>query len=621
MKKIIIKSAVAATVICAAVIACSQNIFNGEVTDKYLTKILEMDKSAFMPSFLVKQNSDSSFSFYGKDSVYGAYLAARVAHMRQDFSNAAEYYKIVLEKDADNKKVNHYVYAILSSLGHINEAAPYAQKEIDNGAEKTIAPLVLALQNFAEGNYEKAREQMDSLHDEVYTTIVAPLFDAWTYAGEKNEQGAMDSLNKLMQDPQLLSTKIFHAAMIYDYLGNPRAADELYSEIILHHPNDVTYRFLEVISDFYVRNGNKPVARQITQRYRDNSLLAVLLNDINKRIDNGRTGDKAIIDTPQKGLAEAMFNIGNIFFCISGGAQLAQIYIAAASFLNPDYEVSKIALANILEELGLLKEANRYYKEIKGDSGSYFIARLKMIENLNTLKEYDEAKKVLKSLLKDYPDNPQLLEDLGNIAASMGKDKEAVEVYQKALKVLPQNDENSWPVYYAIAVSYDKIGEKNNAEKYLLTALKLSNRNPSVLNYLGYSWLTQAKNTDDAIRMIIEAYKQAPYEGHIIDSLGWVYFKLGMYEKAVEYLEQASDMNPGNAVISDHLGDAYWFIGRKNEAVFQWKQALALKEDSESLNKGMVRQKIDSGIAENNIFPLKDETLLESLQNLNKPQD
>lgn len=574
-----------------------------------------------LPKFFAGNCSYNDTEIYGKESAYGAYLAARVAHMRQDFSEAAEYYKIVLEKDAENSKVNHSLYAILASLGHIDEAAPFAQKEIDNKAPKTMAPLVLAVQDFANGDYAEAREHMNLLKDEIYTTIVAPLFNAWTYAAEGNEAEAIKSLNKLMNDPQLLTTKMFHGAMIYDYLGNVDAAHELYSQIVVNHPADVTYRVLEVITNFYVRTGNVNLARQISRRYQDNSMLSMLLTDIDKKIDNAKPDEPAVIDTPQKGLAEAMFNVGNIFRSTNGGAQLAQIYIAAAYYLNPDYEVAKLALANILEELGLLKEANRYYEQIGKDSASYFISRMKMIENLNNLKEYAKAETILRQLLNDYPNNAQLLGDLGGIAASMDKHSEAVEIYKKAIKALPNESNENWPIFYSIAISYDKIGQKESAEENLLKALRLSNRNSSVLNYLGYTWLVEGKNPERAVRMIMDAYRKSPFEGHIIDSLGWAYFRLGIYDKALEYLEQASDMNPGNAVISDHLGDVYWFSGRKNEAVFQWKHALVLKEDNESLDKRAVKHKIENGLSKNDILPIEDEKLWDELKDLKVSQE
>ena len=316
-----------------------------------------------------------------------------------------------------------------------------------------------------------------------------------------------------------------------------------------------------------------------------------------------------------------MFNIGTMFRVAPNGLEIAQFYMATSSYLNPDYEVSKIALANVLEESGLLREANKYYEQIGKDSGSYFIARVKMIENYNSLKEYDAARKQLEILLQDYPENIQLLTDLGSIYANQRKDDEAVRLFNSALDSMKEKNADSWPVYYAAAISYDRLGKKDKAEEYLLKAKELSDNDPNVLNYLGYSWLVQSKNTEEAAQMIYDAYKQHPFEGHIIDSVGWLFFKTGNYAKAIEFLEQASNLNSGNAVISEHLGDAYWLGGRKNEAVFQWKHALVQKEDADLINKDALNEKISGNGVENELISITNPELKKAFEQLTIQQE
>ena len=82
-------------------------------------------------------------------------------------------------------------------------------------------------------------------------------------------------------------------------------------------------------------------------------------------------------------------------------------------------------------------------------------------------------------------------------------------------------------------------------------------------------------------------------------------------------MEKASELNPQNAVISDHLGDAYWFGGRKYEAVFLWKQALKQKEEQEELNLKRVKQKIQNGLRKFEKLTITDKSLMESLHSLN----
>jgi tetratricopeptide (TPR) repeat protein len=82
----------------------------------------------------------------------------------------------------------------------------------------------------------------------------------------------------------------------------------------------------------------------------------------------------------------------------------------------------------------------------------------------------------------------------------------------------------------------------------------------------------------------------------IIDSLGWAYYRMGRYEDAVRELEKAVELKPGDATINDHLGDAYWKVGRKLEAKFQWDHAKNSDPEHEELVK--ILKKIDNGLEE-----------------------
>lgn len=622
MKSIMKKTICAVLLISAAVLACSRNIFNGDLADNRIRPVFDKDGYWKTPDFRVKLTPDGKISYYGSNSLYGAYLAGRVAHLRYDLDNAAEYYKIVLDKDTKNPEITRYIYVILTSLGNLNDAAAYAQKEIDNSKEVSLAPMIVAIKDFNDADYAKVRQDIEPLNNQdAYRTIINPMIEAWSYAGEKNEQKAIAAFDKMDKANQMTTLALFHKGMIYDYLGNKQKAAECFSKIIKEQPQEVTFRVLDIITNFYVRSGDRTMAQQISGRYNDNSTLSILLTEINRKIDAANTQSPAIIDTPQKGLAEALFNIGTLFRISNHNPEFAQLYIASASFLNPDYDIAKIALANILEENGLYKEANRLYAQIQKNSGSYFIAQLKIIENLNTLKDYGAAEKLLRTLLKDYPNNTQLLSNLADIERELNKPDEAIKLYQQALETQKHPDGNSWLIYYTLGASYQKIKKFDKTEECLTKALELSNRNPNVLNYLGYFYLINDKNIDEAVQMIIDANKQYAYDDHIFDSLGWVFFRLGQYDKAVFYLEQASDMNPANAVISDHLGDAYWFIGRKNEAVFQWQHALALKEDAEEIDRQAVQKKIDEGRVENKILTLHNPEVIKELNALNVGDD
>ena len=75
--------------------------------------------------------------------------------------------------------------------------------------------------------------------------------------------------------------------------------------------------------------------------------------------------------------------------------------------------------------------------------------------------------------------------------------------------------------------------------------------------------------------------QQRPNDGAMIDSLGWVAMRMGDTATAVRLLERAAELEPGDATVNGHLGDAYWEAGRRLEAVFQWRRAMNLKPEPE----------------------------------------
>ena len=90
------------------------------------------------------------------------------------------------------------------------------------------------------------------------------------------------------------------------------------------------------------------------------------------------------------------------------------------------------------------------------------------------------------------------------------------------------------------------------------------------------------------------AVKANPQSGAMLDSLGWAYHRLGDDKAAVELLEQAVEIEPGDPDINDHLGDVYWKVGRKLEAKFQWNHARDLKPEPEDLER--ILKKIENGM-------------------------
>jgi Flp pilus assembly protein TadD len=106
----------------------------------------------------------------------------------------------------------------------------------------------------------------------------------------------------------------------------------------------------------------------------------------------------------------------------------------------------------------------------------------------------------------------------------------------------------------------------------------------------------QGVHLDKALGMISRAVELRPQDGYIVDSKGWVLFRLGDYPGAVGQLERAVELKPLDPVINDHLGDAYWKVGRRAEARFQWQRALSLEPEAQLTTT--LKAKLERGLAQ-----------------------
>ena len=143
--------------------------------------------------------------------------------------------------------------------------------------------------------------------------------------------------------------------------------------------------------------------------------------------------------------------------------------------------------------------------------------------------------------------------------------------------------------------AYEALGRIAEAEAELWAALQAQPNEPTFLNYLGYLWVDSGTRVAEGAAMIARAHAADPEDGNIQDSprLGPVSARASI-ETAVETLEQAVDKEPANAEINDHLGDAYWQVGRQREAGFQWTRVLTLDPDAE--RRAEVEQKLADGL-------------------------
>ncbi|MBK1645158.1 hypothetical protein CKO25_10965 [Thiocapsa imhoffii] len=200
------------------------------------------------------------------------------------------------------------------------------------------------------------------------------------------------------------------------------------------------------------------------------------------------------------------------------------------------------------------------------------------------------SREILQGLRNQGPENAILLYLIeAEVLESVGSDEDAMAVYDRALATYPDDE----TLLYARALAAVKRDRIEQAERDLRRIIEIDPDHADALNALGYTLADRTDRYEEALVLIERAYTLKPDEPAILDSMGWVYFRLGQYELALDYLERALEaMSDGE--IAAHLGEVLWAMDRHPEALAVWNAALQEHPEHPYLNEVIQRYRAQS---------------------------
>ena len=519
---------------------------------------------------------------------FSTYLSARFAAQQHDMPQAAKYYAQSLKSDPGNADLLSLAFFYSSTAGDLDTAAAYAAKVVETTPDDRAARLALAVAAFHHKDYAGVRKQLAASAKGPFTVLTVSLFDGWAAAATSDAAGATADMKTLAGQSAAEGVAAFHAALIADFLNQD--ADSLYAKALLL--NAGSPRVVEAYGRYLERQGRTADATKFYNGLSNSTALEPLATEGLARLAKGQKPE-AMIRTAEDGAAEGQFGIAASLSDASS-ADVSILYLRMALYLRPDLALANILLADRYETLQKYDDALAIYAKVDKSSPYYRIAAVEAARNESRLDHNDIAMRDLKSLTDADPKNSDIWIALGDAYRGAEKYNDAVAAYNQAEKALGTPAKKDWPLFYARAMAEDKAGTWDKAEADVNTGLKLSPDQPELLNYLAYSWVDQGRRFNDALAMLEKARSLRPYDGYIVDSVGWTYYRLGRYDDAAQTLEAAVLLVPGDPTINDHLGDALWKDGRKMEARYQWDHALTF--GPENTEKAQLEQKLKSGL-------------------------
>jgi tetratricopeptide (TPR) repeat protein len=520
-------------------------------------------------------------------SLSGALLSAQVAERDNDFDGAIAFYQQALGFDPGNAGFEQSLMVALITKGDFDKALPYAERLKAVPEIERVSRIALAVNAVNKDDFTQAETLLKLALQNDLDRLVSSLMTAWVKQGEKDTDGALKAIADLQGPDWYDVFKRIHKALILDSAARAEAAQAAYQDA-LDTPDasaapEAWLRLLESYAGFHARAGKKDLALAVIDRGDDFAPERPALKALRKAIEANQSLPP-VIGSARDGVAEVLFGVGTAIKR-EGSEAFSKLYLELALAARPNEDVTLIQLAALAEEMSQQQDAIDLYRQVDAGSPYKRAAELQLGLNLADLEKRDEAVKHLTALLDAEPTDTRAYLALGGVYGAKKDFKSAAAIYDRAEKAITAPLRSHWNLFYQRGIAYEQLDIWPKAEESFRKALKLYPDQPQVLNYLGYSYVDQNKNLDEAVGMIRKAVELRPDDGYIVDSLGWAYYRLGRFEDAVAELERAIKLRPEDATINDHLGDAYWQVGRKLEARFQWQHAIDGKPEDGELVK------------------------------------
>lgn len=524
----------------------------------------------------------------------GAYLAALQARYQNDFTASAEHFTRALVKDPSNPALMENAIASFVALGDIDKALPIAQRIEEADLLSQVAHMALVAD-------EGRREDYDALLDRIERNrgigeLADGLISAWAHMGKGDMKTALELFDKVAEQRGLRSFAIYHKALALASVGDFESAEQIFAGAS-DGPMQRT------------RRGTMAWAQVLSQLERNDEAVAVIdevfgtgldpeIEELRRQLAADERLPFSVIGGARDGVAEVFFSLGRALQA-DAGQDYVLLYARIAEYLTPDNVDAILMTAELLENLQRYELATAAYRRVPRDHPSYYLAELGRGEALRRSDKVDAAVEVLQQLSQTHGDVPVVHVSAGDLYRQLEQFDKSAQAYDRALQIYTEREDQQWFVYYARGISYERLGEWEKAEADFRKALELNPEHPQVLNYLGYSMVEKQVNLDEALDMIERAVAARPDSGYIIDSLGWVLYRLGRYEEAVGHMERAAELEPVDPVVNDHLGDVLWAVGRYKEAEFQWHRALSFVDQGEiasDVDPDRIRRKLEVGL-------------------------
>ena len=521
---------------------------------------------------------------------FGGYLAGRHALSTKDFDAASTYLSRAIEDDLENPELLNGLISVQVSLGDIG-AAKISSDNLDLlGVQTQLSNMVKIAIQLRNRDFDNAKQQIEN--EQGINPLLDKIVTGWAFADEGNFENAETIFDEIGKGSSLAQfSQMQKASMLAAYGRYESALNTI--ENLEKNSNRISIDARALKVQLLLKLDNKEEATEYFSKIFGDGVNSDAAN-LRMQVEdhpNAYSIEESL--SLEAGIAYAFYAIADILKD-DADPNTALLYVRLAQYLNENSQKAILLAADLLEQMGQYDLAVKEYAKISPSSSYFLSSELGRVGALRDGGKTEAALEVLYYLSREFSDIGIVHNSLGDFLRREERYSEAKIAYDRAVDIYRENNNVSWVVLYARGITHVRLQEWDKAESDFRNALTINPDQANVLNSLGYSLIDRGENLDEAMTMIKKAVSLQPESGYIVDSLAWGLFKLGQYETAIPHMEKAAELMPVDPIVTDHLGDLYWAVGRQLEAKFQWRRALSF--DPELKDATRIREKLRIGL-------------------------
>ena len=521
---------------------------------------------------------------------FGGYLAGRHALSTKDFDAASTYLSRAIEDDLENPELLNGLISVQVSLGDIG-AAKISSDNLDLlGVQTQLSNMVKIAIQLRNRDFDNAKQQIEN--EQGINPLLDKIVTGWAFADQGYFEDAETIFDEIGKGSSLAQfSQMQKASMLAAYGRYESALNTI--ENLEKNSNRISIDARALKVQLLLKLDNKEEATEYFSKIFGDGVNSDAAN-LRMQVEdhpNAYSIEESL--SLEAGIAYAFYAIADILKD-DADPNTALLYVRLAQYLNENSQKAILLAADLLEQMGQYDLAVEEYAKISPSSSYFLSSELGRVGALRDGGKTEAALEVLYYLSREFSDIGIVHNSLGDFLRREERYSEAKIAYDRAVDIYRENNNVSWVVLYARGITHERLQEWDKAESDFRNALTINPDQANVLNYLGYSLIDRGEKLDEAMTMIEKAVSLQPESGYIVDSLAWGLFKLGQYETAIPHMEKAAELMPVDPIVTDHLGDLYWAVGRQLEAKFQWRRALSF--DPELKDATRIREKLRIGL-------------------------